>query len=590
MKHNHVLQRSLLTALVCLSLSSFAFAAPAAEDTKASDPAFQVPTMSNPIPDAEIKDMEIVEDTQGRWLVSDKALEQFGIKAANKEKGTYYFRLPAAQNGSSRWQNETVELALPGRAVKGGRTINIKNVRRPLGISYILGNGTTEKNELLPPSQPINTAPVLKEVSPAPQLPAQTGKMGTVLFWDPLMDEGQSLPKLSTRQPVMSPCAFRLTEKGLEVRNPDLDMLNDSYKENGYAMWPLVDNDFNPKLTHQILANSRLQDTLVRQLIGYALLYDFKGYNLDFENVNYSDKEALTAFVKKISDGAHAYGLQLSMDVTPPSDSPNWSQVYDRAALSPYLDQLMVMAYDEYGRTSPVAGPVASYPWVEKAVQNTLASVPASKVILGMPLYMRLWYESADGKELPKDLSRWPAVTGTPPKGETYQENHQEMAAEASGPMLVQVETAQQEAARRAKEGIIIPIDFNGDTYKRQTSVRLAKAPVKRMMPAHKTSAAGSKRSSGSRHKLFVRTLTMADSEAILKKYKDFVLWDKDLQLYHMELPLATGTVKIWFEDERSLKAKAALIPAYHLGGAAFWRKGFEPAHFWQSFAKHELT
>lgn len=586
MKYTHVMQRSVLTALVCLSLSGFSLAAAPAADTKADDPAFQVPTVSSPIPDAAIKDLEIVED-QGRWLVSDKALEQYGIHPANKEKGTYYFRLPKANNGSAQYQNETVELALPGRSVKGGRTINIKNVRRPLGISYILGNGTTEKNELLPPSQPINTAPVLKEITPSSSLPAKTGKMGTVLFWDPLMQEDESLPQLATRQSVMSPCAFRLTDKGVELRNPDFDMLAESYKEKGYAMWPLIDNDFNPKLTHQILSNSRLQDTMVRQLIGYALLYDFKGYNIDFENINYSDQDALTAFVKKLSAGAHAYGLQLSMDVTPPSDSPNWSLVYDRAALSPYLDYMMVMAYDEYGRTSPVAGPVASYPWVEKAVENTLQSVPADKVILGMPLYMRLWYESADGRDLPKNLAQWPAVTGTAPKGEKYQEHQLETAAAPAQPMLVQVETAAQEAARRAKEGLIIPIDFNGDTYKRETSVRLAKAPVKRMMPAHKSVTT---RRTASRGKLFVRTLTMADSEAILKKYKDFVIWDKDLQLYHMELPLATGTVKIWFEDERSLKAKAALIPAYHLGGAAFWRKGFEPAHFWQSFAKHELT
>ena len=95
---------------------------------------------------------------------------------------------------------------------------------------------------------------------------------------------------------------------------------------------------------------------------------------------------------------------------------------------------------------------------------------------------------------------------------------------------------------------------------------------------------------SGGKGKLFVRTLTMADSEDILKAYKDYVVWNDDLQLYYLELPLTTGTVKIWFEDEKSLKAKAGLVQTYGLGGAAFWRKGFEPAHFWQRFAKHELT
>ena len=546
MKYNHVMRTSCLAALICLSLSAVSLAnGPVTDSAKASDPAFSVPVVSNPIPNEAIKDLEIVED-QGRWLVSDKALEQYGIREADHAKGTYWFRLPKARNGSTAWQNENVQLTLPGRAVSGGRTINIRHVRRPLGISYVLGNGTTEKNELLPPSQPVHTVPELREVQDAAPAAVKEGKMGTVLFWDPVMKEDANLPSLQTHQPVMSPCAFRLTESGIELRNPDFDMLASTYTSKGYAMWPLLDNNFNPKLTHQILSNSRLQDTMVRQLVGYALLYDFKGYNIDFENINYSDKDALTAFVAKISQACHAYGIKLSMDVTPLSDSPNWSLVYDRAALAPHLDYLMVMAYDQFGRSSAKAGPVASYPWVERAVQNTIDLVPPSKVLLGMPLYMRLWYESSDGRDLPKDIRDW-----------------------------------------RVKQPVIMPVELDGETYKRRVLPRHIKTAPKKLTTTPSTSSAH--KGSG-KSKLFVRTLTMADSEDILKAYKDYVVWNDDLQLYYLELPLTTGTVKIWFEDEKSLKAKAGLVQAYGLGGAAFWRKGFEPLHFWQRFAKHELT
>lgn len=588
MKYNHVMRTSCLAALICLSLSAVSLAnGPVTDSAKASDPAFSVPVVSNPIPNEAIKDLEIVED-QGRWLVSDKALEQYGIREADHAKGTYWFRLPKARNGSTAWQNENVQLTLPGRAVSGGRTINIRHVRRPLGISYVLGNGMTEKNELLPPSQPVHTVPELRGVQDAAPAAVKEGKMGTVLFWDPVMKEDANLPSLQTHQPVMSPCAFRLTESGIELRNPDFDMLASTYTSKGYAMWPLIDNNFNPKLTHQILSNSRLQDTMVRQLVGYALLYDFKGYNIDFENINYSDKDALTAFVAKISQACHAYGIKLSMDVTPLSDSPNWSLVYDRAALAPHLDYLMVMAYDQFGRSSAKAGPVASYPWVERAVQNTIDLVPPSKVLLGMPLYMRLWYESSDGRDLPKDIRDWPAVVGAPPmKGVKYGEAKTEAAETPALPMLVQVVMAAQENARRAKQPVIMPVELDGETYKRRVLPRHIKTAPKKLTTTPSTSSAH--KGSG-KSKLFVRTLTMADSEDILKAYKDYVVWNDDLQLYYLELPLTTGTVKIWFEDEKSLKAKAGLVQAYGLGGAAFWRKGFEPLHFWQRFAKHELT
>ncbi|MEE3441324.1 MAG: glycosyl hydrolase family 18 protein, partial [Megasphaera elsdenii] len=552
MKYNHVMRSSCLAALICLSLSAVSLAnGPVTDSAKASDPAFSVPVVSNPIPNEAIKDLEIVED-QGRWLVSDKALEQYGIREADHAKGTYWFRLPKARNGSTAWQNENVQLTLPGRAVSGGRTINIRHVRRPLGISYVLGNGTTEKNELLPPSQPVHTVPELREVQDAAPAAVKEGKMGTVLFWDPVMKEDANLPSLQTHQPVMSPCAFRLTENGIELRNPDFDMLASTYTSKGYAMWPLLDNNFNPKLTHQILSNSRLQDTMVRQLVGYALLYDFKGYNIDFENINYSDKDALTAFVAKISQACHAYGIKLSMDVTPLSDSPNWSLVYDRAALAPHLDYLMVMAYDQFGRSSAKAGPVASYPWVERAVQNTIDLVPPSKVLLGMPLYMRLWYESSDGRDLPKDIRDWPAVVGAPPmKGVKYGEAKTEAAETPALPMLVQVVTAEQENARRVKQPVIMPVELDGETYKRRVLPRHIKTAPKKLTTTPSTSSAH--KGSG-KSKLFVRTLTMADSEDILKAYKDYVVWNDDLQLYYLELPLTTGTVKIWFEDEKSLK------------------------------------
>lgn len=126
MKYNRVIKTSCLTGLITLSLTAFSFAAvPGDDSAKATDPAFNVPTVANPIPDEVVRDLEIVED-QGRWLVSDKALSRYGIKEADKSKGTYWFRLPKAENGSTAWQGAPVQLTLPGRAVSGGRTINIK--------------------------------------------------------------------------------------------------------------------------------------------------------------------------------------------------------------------------------------------------------------------------------------------------------------------------------------------------------------------------------------------------------------------------------------------------------------------------------
>ena len=63
MKYNHVMRTSCLAALICLSLSAVSLAnGPVTDSAKASDPAFSVPVVSNPIPNEAIKDLEIVED------------------------------------------------------------------------------------------------------------------------------------------------------------------------------------------------------------------------------------------------------------------------------------------------------------------------------------------------------------------------------------------------------------------------------------------------------------------------------------------------------------------------------------------------
>ncbi len=580
MKHPSWAQAACLAALFCLSTTTLLAADPAAPMTtpavvtvnqdKEDDPAFAVPTVTNPIPATEIESSKIVE-ANGRWLVSDKALQSYGLHTADAKAGTYWVTVPAAPNQTT-YKATRAALQLPGQQAGSSRTINIKHIRKALGIRYELdGDAMT----VLPPAEAVQGTPVLlpQEAAPIPQ--QKKGKMGTVLFWDPVMSETQAMTKLDTHQPVMSPCVFRLTKDGISLRHPDFDMLAETYQNAGYAMWSLVDNQFDPELTHQILAKPALQDKMITELIGYALLYDFKGYNLDFENVRYEDKDKLTAFVKKISDAVHAYGIQLSMDVTPISDSPNWSLVYDREKLAPSLDYMMVMAYDQFGRTSPVAGPVASYPWVEKAVQNMTNIVPSEKILLGMPLYMRIWFEAKNQKELPTKLDEWPAIDTKALAVDT-----------AKG-----TDTA-MEPTDTTSVGNTIPAPWQSAYLPLFPSVRpvALEEGLEALPAAAPAQYAAPKGTQQAKPKLFVRTLTLADSVAIREKYKAYVKWDDTLRLHYLDLPLVTGRVKIWFEDDASLKEKAKLVETYHLGGAAFWRKGFEPADFWQGFAKHELT
>ena len=100
----------------------------------------------------------------------------------------------------------------------------------------------------------------------------------------------------------------------------------------------------------------------------------------------------------------HEAGLTVSMDITFIAGG-NYSAFFEREHLADIVDYLIVMAYDEHWATSPTAGSVASLPWVESNLENLLEIIPNEKLVLGVPLYSRLWEEKENGELSSKSLS-----------------------------------------------------------------------------------------------------------------------------------------------------------------------------------------
>ncbi len=162
-----------------------------------------------------------------------------------------------------------------------------------------------------------------------------------------------------------------------------------------YQVWALFSNGFNPDWTSQALSTYDSRMNLVRQLAGFAQMYDLQGINIDFENVYVKDKDKLTQFIRELTPFLHEQGLVVSMDVTVRGGSANWSLFYDRQALGKLVDYMIVMTYDEHWASSPVAGSVASLSWTEKGIKDIIEQdhVSPQKIIIGVPFYTRQWME-----------------------------------------------------------------------------------------------------------------------------------------------------------------------------------------------------
>lgn len=204
---------------------------------------------------------------------------------------------------------------------------------------------------------------------------------------------------------VISPTWFELGDTEGGIKNlGSLEFVNWAQNQ-GYQVWGLFSNAFDPALTHEAFKNFETRQKMIRQLLHFSQIYQLNGINLDIENVNPEDGPLITQFVREAVPYFHEAGLTVSMDITFISTSGNWSVFYERDKLANLVDYMVVMAYDEHWGTSPKAGSVASLPWVEENLKRLLEVVPNEKLILGVPLYARLWEQKDSGEVSSKALS-----------------------------------------------------------------------------------------------------------------------------------------------------------------------------------------
>ncbi|MCZ8517787.1 glycosyl hydrolase family 18 protein [Paenibacillus filicis] len=339
--------------------------------------------------------------------------------------------------------------------------------------------GYVKKDQLTPDQDEV----IPKEEEPKSFVPWKPKRGKINVTWEQIVNKNPDTSKIPAMPglDVVSPTWFQLDDGEGTIKNAADPAYVKWAHANGYQVWALFSNGFEPKRTTDALSSYDKRMKMIKQLLAYAQMYSLQGINIDFENVSLKDKQNLVQFVREMTPLLHEQGLILSMDVTGKSDSESWSLFYDRKALVDSLDYMMLMAYDEYWASSPKAGSVASLPWVEKSVVQLMKEdqIPASKLILGIPFYTRIWTED------PK--------TG----------------------------------------------------------------------------------------KVTSKAVFMETPQRIIKEKKLTPVFSPETGQNYLEYQEDGKTIKIWMEDETSIKARMELVKKYDLAGVASWRRGYETPEVW---------
>ena len=209
----------------------------------------------------------------------------------------------------------------------------------------------------------------------------------------------------------LSPVAYTLTPDGSVVLDASggAELVDDAtiadLRAKNIKIIPGIHNVVNGtwnggNIVTNIIKNSTTRTAHINNIVNLVVTKGYDGIDIDYENLNSTDRANYTTFLTSLGAALHAQGKVLTTDVYGKTSEPgswNGPQAQDFQAIGAAADEVRVMIYD-YDPES--IGPITPYSWISSVLSFTKTKVPAAKIIHGVPLYGYDWTGSGG---TPKD-------------------------------------------------------------------------------------------------------------------------------------------------------------------------------------------
>lgn len=279
---------------------------------------------------------------------------------------------------------QTVVIQYPQRTyiVQSGDTLDSIANFEGISINALLRNNPVLRgeNDILPGQELV--------------LSYQQPKQGTLSvngYAYPYVDRGllqRTLPYLTN----LTPFTYGFTSQG------ELVMLNDQFMLDAAAQMrvaPLLhlstlsaDGRFSNELAHIVLNDSRVQNTLIENLMRTIQEKNYRGLDVDFEFVFTEDAVPYAQFIARLRERLSPLGLPVIVALAPKvfaSQPGLLYQGHNYRLLSEAADQVLLMTY-EWGYTYSAPMAVAPIRKVRQVVEYALTEMPPEKIWLGIPM------------------------------------------------------------------------------------------------------------------------------------------------------------------------------------------------------------
>jgi spore germination protein YaaH len=211
---------------------------------------------------------------------------------------------------------------------------------------------------------------------------------------------------------IIVPAWYSVDANGLVWGGPNPEVMKVA-AEHHVPVMPIVALMTQADL-HKLFTTDAAKAAFISGLLSECKKNGYTGFQIDFENVNWTDRDLLSSFVASTAAALHKERLQLTIATVPNAPgyagkSPyshwlyaNWSGAFDLKALAQSADLICLMTYDQNTRWT-MPGPVAGYPWTIENVEYALQFVPKEKLSMGIPVYGYHWFadEPKDDKPNP---------------------------------------------------------------------------------------------------------------------------------------------------------------------------------------------
>jgi spore germination protein YaaH len=202
---------------------------------------------------------------------------------------------------------------------------------------------------------------------------------------------------------TLVPAWYTVDSTGLLSGGPN-PLVLDAARQHHVAVMPIVANiNFLQDDFHKLLSNPGAYHQMFGQLLRACKDSGYIGFQFDFEDVNWIDRDAFSSMVAEAAAVFHKQGLKLTIATVPNAPGAagesgysawiyeNWRGAYDLKALAQSVDLICLMTYDQHTRWTP-PGPVAGWAWTVRNLDYALQFVPPARLSLGIPVYGYHWF------------------------------------------------------------------------------------------------------------------------------------------------------------------------------------------------------